>query len=81
MPGFASAIYAAGDPRADALLAFCGQALAEDPAFQRLRRSLDLVFEIFGLRPGFALASVFVEMKLGLDSRRGGLGLSSSEAP
>ncbi len=81
LPGFDSASYANGDPRGAALLGYYGRERGDDPDYRKLRRALDLVFELKGQGPNFALASTFAESKLGLPSRRGALGLSSSEAP
>ena len=82
LPGFTSSITpGGGDARARALLTFCETALSDDPAYRRLNRALDIARDIRQLEPNFALASTFAGAKLGLASRRGFVGLSSSEAP
>jgi citrate synthase len=81
IPGFGSQIYSSRDPRAAALLAFCDGALHGYPAFAKLRRAVDVAYEVRQLRPNFGLLSTFAEELMGLQSRRSFLGLSSSEAP
>lgn len=81
LPGFGSAIYPHGDPRATALIAFCERALNEHPGYRKLRRAIELAYEFRALRPNFAFVSTFAEALTGLQSRREFVGLSSSEAP
>lgn len=56
LPGFDSAVYPHGDPRARALLAFCDQAFAEDEAYQRIKLAMETAREIIGREPTFAMA-------------------------
>jgi citrate synthase len=70
VPGFDAALYAHGDPRARALLAFCASALSRDTAYQRLAQALAAAKSIHGLEPNFALASLFVDRKTGLPEGR-----------
>lgn len=81
LPGFGSVVYPDGDPRGRALLDYCAKALAGEPEFDRLRAAIDLVAEITGEAPNFALASAFAEARLGLGGPVHRVGLSSTEAP
>jgi citrate synthase len=71
LPGFASAVYARGDPRARALLDFCARAFASDQAYGRLERALEVVRELQGLEPNFPLAVAFSAQKVGAGDRTG----------
>jgi citrate synthase len=65
VPGFDSPVYAGGDPRGLALLEACREALDGDPAFARFQAALDLVAELKGEQPNFAIVSTFVTSRLG----------------
>jgi citrate synthase len=66
IPGFGSDLYPEGDPRAEAILAFCDSAMPSDPQVRRLRQAVQMVWEVKGLKPNFTLASVFAEARMGL---------------
>jgi citrate synthase len=70
IPGFETTIYhPKGDPRAQALLGFCIETFPTDTTFRRLSAALETVKEISGQEPNFALACIFVAMKLGFGQR------------
>jgi citrate synthase len=65
IPGFETTIYhPKGDPRARALLSFCNETFSTDTTFRRLSEALETVKEINRQEPSFALACIFVGMKL-----------------
>ena len=65
LPGFASPVYAKVDPRARAAFSYCDRVLAHDVAYNRLKCALDLVYELQGGEPSFALAGAFAAARLG----------------
>jgi citrate synthase len=69
LPGFGSTLYANGDPRAKAMLQRFREVFDDDAGLQRLRRAIEVVREIKGLEPDFALTNVYLARRLGLDSR------------
>lgn len=81
LPGFASAVYPHGDPRAAALLGYCERAVGDDDSVRRLLRALKLVHELKGLRPSLPLLSSFIAAKIGLGVSAARSGLSSTETP
>lgn len=66
LPGFASAVYTQGDPRARAVLDCCDAIFARDPAYERFRHALRMALELQDLKPAFVLAIGFAGVKLGL---------------
>jgi len=66
LPGFASSVYAQGDPRARAVLSYCDGIFARDVAYDRFKQALRMAFELQELEPGFLLAAGFAGVKLGL---------------
>ena len=68
-PGFDSALYPAGDPRAMALLTRCRTVFAGRRELQNLEVAIDTVRDVKGVSPDFALMCQFTEMSLGLDQR------------
>lgn len=69
LPGFDSGVYPHGDPRANALLKYCGEVFGEQEAWQRLQIALQTVREIKDLQPTFALSSIFAGVQVGLGAR------------
>ncbi len=69
LPGFGSSIYPHGDPRAGALLERCDQIFPSDLEFVRFDRAIKAVRDVNDLKPNFALVMLFVNHKLGLNSR------------
>jgi citrate synthase len=65
-PGFGSPKHSAGDPRAACLLSFCAEIYKDDPAWRRLRDAISFARDSLGLAPNFALAAIFVGLKLGV---------------
>lgn len=69
MPGFHSPLYPDGDPRALALMARLDAQLSDDREFRALRAAVDVVHDINGQHPDFALLTMFVNRRIGLDQR------------
>lgn len=70
IPGFEPSVYGPADPRAEALLATLAATIADDPAFRRLMRTIEMAREARGAHPSFSLVSLFVSRRLGLDPAR-----------
>jgi citrate synthase len=66
IPGFASDVYPAGDPRARFMFDSCDEVLANDKDYRRLKQALDAARDYRNLRPNFAMAIMFIDLKLGL---------------
>jgi citrate synthase len=64
LPGFASAVYPNGDPRARALFDYCDRIFANDRSYQRMKRALEAVRELQRLEPSFALAVGFSALQI-----------------
>jgi citrate synthase len=71
IPGFASDVYPAGDPRARSLFAFCDNALDDDKDYRRLKQALGVARDYKNFQPNFALAGIFTDIKLGLGKHDG----------
>ncbi|MBD3744596.1 MAG: hypothetical protein IE932_00110 [Sphingopyxis terrae] len=69
LPGFNSSLYPGGDPRAVALLDRLAADLSDDPEFRALRTALAVAEDALGQHPDFALLTMFVNRKIGLDQR------------
>ena len=69
LPGFHSPLYPKGDPRALALLERLTNELSGDRDFKALRAALAVVEDTSGEHPDFALLTMFVNRKIGLDQR------------
>lgn len=69
LPGFDAGTFPHGDPRANALLEYCAQAFAGQPAWERLQVALRTVAEIRDQQPTFALAGIFAGVQVGLGPR------------
>ena len=83
IPGFDSPIYVDGDPRGAALLEACEQACGDEPGFRNLRVAIDMVEQVNGAKPNFAIVSTYVSTRLGpiFNSSQQHVGLSSGNAP
>jgi citrate synthase len=81
LPGFVSPVYPKGDPRAGAVFEYCDRALAQDVAYKRLKRALDLTRELHDIKPGFALAGTFAAARLGLGTRGTPASVIPTQAP
>ncbi len=66
IPGFASEVYPAGDPRARFMFDSCDEVLAGDKDYRHLKQALDVARDYRNLRPNFAMAVMFIDLKLGL---------------
>ncbi len=66
IPGFASDLYPAGDPRADFLFRSYDSALAQDQDYRRLKQALGAALDYGNLRPNHAMATMFIDLKFGL---------------
>ncbi len=66
LPGFHSSLYPAGDPRAQALIERLNAQLTDDGEFRALRSAMDVVHEVNGQHPDFALLTMFVNRRIGL---------------
>ncbi len=71
IPGFGSPFYPHGDPRAHALLVAMNRDLAGDPQLARLNAAFEVVFEVTGQRPSFAMMNLFLSRKLGIPGQDG----------
>jgi citrate synthase len=69
LPGFGFALYPEGDPRARALLSRLTEIRGGDPGLAKLQTAIDMVREVKGLEPDFALATLYVGTLVGLDNR------------
>lgn len=69
LPGFASPVYAHGDPRGRGLIRACANVLAGDQSFVKLEQALTVVRDTQDREPNFALASLFVLERLGVGAR------------
>jgi citrate synthase len=69
LPGFGFALYPQGDPRARALLSRLAEIRVGDPGLAKLQTAIDMVREVKGLEPDFALATLYVGRLVGLDNR------------
>lgn len=69
LKGFNSDVYAHGDPRARALLAFCAEAFRDDPRYQRLVEALATVKEIQDREPAFAFMCAVACILVGMEAR------------
>lgn len=68
-PGFDSALYPAGDPRALALLTQCRRVFTGRRELRNLEVAIDTVQDVKGVSPDFVLMCQFTEMCLGMDAR------------
>jgi citrate synthase len=71
LPGFGSAQYSGGDPRARALLAALEAAVGDDPQFRRLMDAVRVARDATELEPSLAIPLSFVAFKVGLKSQGG----------
>lgn len=69
LPGFDAGVFPQGDPRANALLKYCGETYAGEQPWQRLKAALQAVAEIREQQPTYALACMFAAMRAGLGAR------------
>jgi len=69
LSGFDGGMYAHGDPRAKALLAYCDEVYAGEPAYVALQEALQTVREIQGREPAFSFVCTFVATMIGIGSR------------
>lgn len=71
LPGFGSAQYPAGDPRAKALVAALEDAVGDDPQFRRFMAAVSAARDATELEPSLAIPLSFVAYKVGLKSQGG----------
>lgn len=69
LPGFNSPLYPGGDPRATALLDRLAANLSDDAEFRALRAAIAVAEDALGHHADFALLTMFVNHKIGLDQR------------
>lgn len=69
LPGFDAGVYPDGDPRAVALLNYCGDVFGDEQPWLRLKAALQTVAEIREQQPTYALACIFAAMRVGLGAR------------
>jgi citrate synthase len=70
LPGFGSAYYKSGDPRAVFLMQRYETLFGHEKEFKKLRKALRAAKEMCGLEPDFILANVYGYMRLGLTARQ-----------